>query len=86
MRATKRMVRSRARKVSLERFSFEFASAGESKINGWQEAYSLDLRERVLGAWQREGSQATVAKRFGVSERFSVEGWCAASGRRQRGG
>lgn len=33
-------------------------------------AYSLDLRERVFGAWQRgEGSQAAVAARFGVSER-----------------
>ena len=34
-------------------------------------AYSLDLRERVFGAWQRgEGSQREVAARFGVSERF----------------
>jgi transposase len=34
-------------------------------------AYSLDLRERVFGAWQRgEGSQARIAVRFGVSERF----------------
>lgn len=34
-------------------------------------AYSLDLRERVFGAWRRgEGSQAEVAGRFGVSERF----------------
>lgn len=32
--------------------------------------YSLDLRERIFGAWQRgEGSQAQVALRFGVSER-----------------
>ena len=34
-------------------------------------AYSLDLRERVFGAWQRgEGSQREIATRFGVSERF----------------
>ena len=34
-------------------------------------AYSLDLRERVFGAWQRgEGSQRVIAARFGVSERF----------------
>ena len=34
-------------------------------------AYSLDLRERVFGAWQRgEGSQREVAARFEVSERF----------------
>ena len=34
-------------------------------------AYSLDLRERVFDAWQRgEGSQAVIATRFGVSERF----------------
>ena len=34
-------------------------------------AYSLDLRERVFGAWRRgEGSQREVAARFGVSERF----------------
>ena len=34
-------------------------------------AYSLDLRERVFGAWQRgEGSQREIAARFGVSERF----------------
>jgi transposase len=33
-------------------------------------AYSLDLRERIVTAWQRgEGSQAAVAARFGVSER-----------------
>ena len=34
-------------------------------------AYSLDLRERVFGAWQcGEGSQRAIAGRFGVSERF----------------
>ena len=34
-------------------------------------AYSLDLRVRVFGVWQRgESSQREVAVRFGVSERF----------------
>ena len=34
-------------------------------------AYSVDLRARVFGAWERgEGSQREVAARFGVSERF----------------
>ena len=33
--------------------------------------YSLDLRERVSGAWQRgEGSQPEIAARFGVSVSF----------------
>ena len=34
-------------------------------------SYSLDLRERVFGAWQRgEGSQPEIAARFGVSVSF----------------
>ena len=34
-------------------------------------SYSLDLRERVFGAWQRgEGSQPQIAARFGVSVSF----------------
>ena len=34
-------------------------------------SYSLDLRERVWGAWQRgEGSQPQIAARFGVSVSF----------------
>ena len=34
-------------------------------------AYSLDLRRKVFAAWQqREGSQAAVGARFGVSESF----------------
>ena len=33
--------------------------------------YSLDLRRRVFGAWQRgEGSQAEIARRFAVSVSF----------------
>ena len=34
-------------------------------------AYSLDLRQKVFGAWQNgEGSQAQMARRFGVSVSF----------------
>ena len=34
-------------------------------------SYSLDLRERVFGAWQRgEGSRPQIAARFGVSVSF----------------
>ena len=38
-------------------------------------AYSADLRERVLAAWERrEGTQAAIAHRFSVSE-ATVENW-----------
>ena len=38
-------------------------------------AYSIDLRERVLAAWEcREGTQAAIAHRFSVSE-ATVENW-----------
>src|SRR5918912_2398698 len=38
-------------------------------------AYSADLRERVLAAWERrEGTQADIARRFSVSE-ATVENW-----------
>ena len=38
-------------------------------------AYSVDLRERVLAAWERrEGTQAAIAHRFSVSE-ATVENW-----------
>ena len=43
---------------------------------GWQagrmaKGYSLDLRRRVFGAWQRgEGSQSEIAARFAVSVSF----------------
>ena len=34
-------------------------------------AYSLDLRQKVFGAWQNgEGSQAQIARRFDVSVSF----------------
>ena len=34
--------------------------------------YSLDLRQKVFAAWQAgEGSQAQVARRFGVSRSFA---------------
>ena len=34
-------------------------------------AYSLDLRQKVFGAWQSgAGSQAQIARRFGVSVSF----------------
>jgi len=38
-------------------------------------AYSADLRERVLAAWERrEGTQADIARRFSVCE-ATVENW-----------
>ena len=38
-------------------------------------AYSADLRERVLAAWERrEGTQAAIARRFSVCE-ATVENW-----------
>jgi transposase len=47
-------------------------------------AYSADLRERVLAAWERrEGTQAAIARRFSVSE-ATVENWLRQARREGR--
>ncbi len=47
-------------------------------------AYSTDLRERVLVAWERrEGTQAAIAHRFSVSE-ATVENWLRQARREGR--
>ena len=49
-------------------------------------AYSADLRERVLAAWERrEGTQAAIARRFSVSE-ATVENWLRQARREGRRG
>src|SRR5919199_3661459 len=49
-------------------------------------AYSADLRERVLAAWERrEGTQAAIAHRFSVSE-ATVENWLRQARREGRRG
>src|SRR5919199_5846886 len=54
-------------------------SVGVSLVWRWRmsmpRAYSADLRERVLAAWERrEGTQAAIARRFSVCE-ATVENW-----------
>src|ERR671938_296710 len=49
-------------------------------------AYSVDLRARVLAAWEcREGTQAAIAHRFSVSE-ATVENWLRQARRGGRRG
>src|SRR5919197_4732609 len=49
-------------------------------------AYSGDLRERVLAAWERrEGTQAAIACRFSISE-ATVENWLRQARREGRRG